>query len=340
MKTDQIIFDNFVKDLGGIYLPSNDIPNDIVLSTFLEIGNKYINEMRSIKPNLPEVKIHYVNNNSVNACAFYTESKYFIAINIGTVNSLKQMYDNIFAMNELYGNGLFDIAKRSNYSPLFMYFAMMFLIIHEYSHIRFGHCRLINHLWGNAVLNEFTSDCLINDGIFRQTLEYDADCCTIANIINRILINNIDDLTSISVQIAQCMLSCYILFKLLDNGAHSKYENYDLDELAQSTHPRSGIRQGYLLSTMFTLLQRHFSDSQIDIVADKVMEYIRKFELILNGDVNLRNLEIGIGFTQKGNEHKLKIANNWEKVRKMLEPFTHDELAPFEKISYKPNTID
>jgi hypothetical protein len=38
MKTDEIIFDNFMKGLGSIYLHSDNIPNDILLTTFLEIG--------------------------------------------------------------------------------------------------------------------------------------------------------------------------------------------------------------------------------------------------------------------------------------------------------------
>lgn len=51
-------------------------------------------------------------------------------------------------------------------------------------------------------------------------------------------------------------------------------------------------------------------------------------------------LELGIAYTNKGHEHVKIIHNNWENVRKRLEPFTHDELAPFNKLEFEAILID
>lgn len=336
------IFDTFTKSqgLGGIYLPNEEQDYDNLYITMLEASTKYIEEIRMMHPKLPKVNVYYVDNEHViNACAFKTNSEYFIAINTGVVVKLKEIFDVIFKSNKLYDNDLFRESEQNLLSPKFMYFSMMFLVCHEYSHIRFGHCDLIYHLWGTSI-SEITSNCLIDDGIFLQTLELDSDCCTIANITNRILIINKGDIQRVSDDLGQWMLSCYILFKIFDNGEHTVYENYDLDNLAKLTHPRPGMRQNYLLSNIATLLLKHFDDSEVDKIFDRVLLYIQKFESTINDFVNLKKLEIGISYTSKGNEHLIRISNNWEKVREMLEPYTHDELAPFEEVNFTPKLID
>ena len=341
MNEKERIFDDFMKTEGGIYLPTGKHEYDDLLVGILEASNKYISEIRTMNPGLPDANIYYVNNeHEINACAFKSNSDYFIAINTGAVLELKRVFDTIFDSNKLYDNDLFHENEQESYSPKFLYFSMMFLVVHEYSHIRFGHCDLIYQLWGNSSISELTSNCLIDDGIFRQTLEFDSDCCTIANITNRVLIINTENTDKVTDDLGQWMLSCYVLFKILDGGRHAKYENYDLDNLAKVTHPRAGMRQNYLLANIATLLLKHFSESDVDEIIGKVFQYILKFELSLSESLDFKKIELGISYTQKGNEHFKKISNNWGTVREMLMPYTHDELAPFEEVNFTPKFID
>lgn len=333
-------FDNFMKSEGGIYLPTGNHEEDQILDAILISATRYIEEIRMMNPKLPKANIYYVNNNSINACAFKLNSEYFIAINTGAVLNIKMIFDTIFNSGKLYESGLIKKAEASNYSPKFVYFAMMFLVVHEYSHIRFGHCDLIEHLWGKSSISELTSNNLINDGIFRQTLEYDADCCTIANITNRLLMIYGDDVENISEDIGQWMLACYILFKVFDGGNHTTYDQFDLDGLAKSSHPRPGMRQDYLMKTIVTLLISHFSEQEVDSIMIKVFGYLKIFEESLQNVFDLKQIEMGVSYTKKGDEHLITIANNWEKVRGMLEPYTHDNLAPFEKLEKSSYHID
>lgn len=333
-------FNRAVKDIGGIYIPNKDTEEDQLLQVMLYICNEYIRELSILHSQIPKVNVYYINDRrNINACAFLFEDEYFIGINIASVIKLKEVFDMVFEIEKIYDGHIFNKDNNALDSVEVMYFAMMFLTGHEYSHIRFGHCALINHLFGNKI-NEITSNCLIDDGIFRQTLEFDADCCTIANLTNRILLksNNIDEL---SKGIGRCMLACYILFKVFDNGEHMNYENYDLDTLACSTHPRPGIRQYYLGANICTVLYNHFPKYDVDKITNTMLDHIKIFENSLNEVISLRNIEMGVSYTQKGVEHINRIHNNWGDVRKMLLDFTHDELAPYEPLNFEPIlTID
>ncbi|PFL21652.1 hypothetical protein COJ07_10210 [Bacillus cereus] len=340
MNQKEKIFDECMISEGGIYLPTGANEHDDLYLTMLAEVTQFIEQIRVMNPKLPKVNIYYVDNEHViNACAFKSDSEYFIAINTAAVIELKRVYDMIFESDKLYDGEFVNKSEQHAYSNKFLYFSLMFLAVHEYSHIRYGHCDLIYNLWGRSI-TELTSNCLIDDGIFRQTLELDADCCTIANITNRVLMINNRDINKISEELGQWMLSCYILFKIFDDGRHSMYQDYDLDSLAQSTHPRPGIRQNYLIANISTVLLKHLKYSEADTIIGKILSYIVKFEETLNDIVVLRNLELGVSYTIKGNEHLKRISNNWETVRIMLEPYTHDELAPSKAVNFTPEFID
>lgn len=341
MVNEEVIFDNFMKGYGGIYIPSSRSVQDIFLSGMLDVMRQHIASVRHSKPSLPEVSIYYVDNMGINACAFLADSKYFIAINIGAVMQLQEVFEKITLSDKLYDNKIFLTCNKNIYGPKLLYFGMIFLVMHEYSHIRFGHSGLINYLYGDSI-TEMMRDCLINDGIFRQTLEYDADNCAIANLINRILLcgNSETSFNEISEDIGLCSLATYIIFRLFDEGKHRNYENYDLDELSKSTHPRPGIRMNYIMANICSILDIYYNDKQVAQIAQKMIDYIRVFEEALNKEISIYKLEIGIAYTQKGNEHVKRIHNNWEHVRKQLEPYTHDELAHFEKLEFESILID
>ena len=42
-------------------------------------------------------------------------------------------------------------------------------------------------------------------------------------------------------------------------------------------------------------------------------------------------MELGIAYTKKGSQHLRGIHNNWDNVRRLLQPFTKDTLAEFEE---------
>lgn len=341
MTIEEKIFDDFVKDDGGIYIP-NSSNYDMLLNSILDISRRYIEEVRIMRPNLPEVNIYYINDTTVNASAFISENKYFIGINIGTVITLQDIFEKIASSDKSYENKLFSLDNKDIIGPNLLYYSMIFLVMHEYSHIRFGHCRLINHLYGESLV-EIMKDALVNDGIFRQTLEYDADNCAIANLINRILlVNNFNEnsFDKIKDEIGKCSFACYIIFKIFDGGKHKKYENYELDQLAKSTHPRPGIRMNYIMANICSVLYNNFSDDEVVQVSEIMVNYIRTFEQIFDKNISLENLEIGIAYTNKGNQHVKIIHNNWENVRSKLEKFTHDELAPFKKLEFESIIID
>lgn len=338
MTNEQKIFNEAMSEIGGIYIPLGRFELDPVLNAMLDVVKQHLEVTNALNKHLPKVNVFYANNMNINACAFKAENQYFISINVGTVIRLKEIFDKI-VNNKKIADEVFEKNNVLYNSATLLYFAMIFLIAHEHSHIRFGHCDLINHLWSNSevnFLNEATSNCLVKDGIFRQTLEYDADCCAIANVINRQIMSkdyHNRKFEDFSKAIGLCSLSCYILFKIFDNGEHSNYENYKLDELSKSTHPRPGIRIDYIMGNIATLLLKYYDNKEVNKIIDKVFENIKTFEMLFNNEIDIKKLEIGIAYTKKGREHMETIHNNWKEVSKLLEPFTNDGLAEFE--SYK-----
>lgn len=339
MNDKEKIFDNYIKREGGIYLPTGDNDFELLYSTILDSSQKFIEDIRKLNPDSPPVNIYFINSEELNACAFTSDSEYFIGINKGVVVKLKMIFDTIFSSDKIFNNTKFTKSLADSYSPMFLYYTTIFLTIHEYSHIRFRHCDLINQLWGDRI-SELTSNATINDGMFRQTLEYDADCCTITDISYSVLRISKGDTSKISKEIGQWMLSCYILFKIFNNNEYTHYENYNLDSLENSTHPRPGLRQHYLLANIATILMKHFEETLVSEIIQEIMDYIELFEGTLNDQYDLKKMEMGIAYTQKGSEHLTRIANNWKDIRAMLEPYTHVKLAHFEKVDFVNNIND
>lgn len=346
MTNEQEIFNYAMQSQGGIYIPSGRLEIDTVLESMLEVITEHIKVTNELNKHLPNVNIFYTNNMSINACAFKINNQYFISINVGAVIRLKEIFDNI-VLNNIITEKIFNNQDVLINSSELLYFAMIFLIAHENSHIRFGHCDLINHLfWDKETkfLMEATSNCLANDGLFRQTLEYDADCCAIANLINRQLMSrdyHNRDFNEFSHGVSLCTLACYILFKIFDNGEHINYDNYDLDNLENSTHPQPGLRMNYIVVNILSILSQYYKDNEINAILDKIWEYILIFERINNKELKSDNLCITIGNTRKGSEHIRRVHNNWENVRKMLLPFSHDKLADFiEDTGWNKKIID
>ena len=340
MNENQIKFDKFVKDNGGIYIPESDSEVDILLRTMLVVGEKYTSEISNQKTQLPKANIYYINDwENINACAFVYQDEHFIGINVAAVLQLKDVFDMIFESDKIYENGFFVKDKKIIYSPLFLYFSVMFLVGHEYSHIRFGHCNLLMELYGTGI-SEISGDALLYDGLFSQTLEYDADCCTIANLTNRLLYKANKNLDVLAEDLSFCMLACYIMFKIFDNGKHTRFEDYQLEDLVKSTHPRPGLRQHYLAANISTILFKNLSMSQADFVINQIVEVIKYFELTLSETVKLGNLEMGIAYTEKGSRHLNLIHNNWKYVRELLMKHSYDQLAPYEELQIIHKLID
>lgn len=336
MTDEEKIFNAAIREQGGIYIPEGRFELDPILITMLDVVRQYLEVTISLNPNLPKANIFYSNNMTINACAFKVQNQYFIAINVGTVIRLKEIFDNIVA-NKKNSKEIFKNENMTVNSATLLYFAMVFLAAHEYSHIRFGHCDLISHLAGHdniTFLNEAMSNDLVQNGLFRQTLEYDADCCAIANSINRLLMAKDYHNKSFNETmhgISLCNLSCYILFKIFDNGLHKNYNNYDLDNLKNDSHPRPGLRINYIMGNISSLLYKYYSEENLKLILDKMLEYIKLYEKIFDENIDIKNMELGIAYTKKGSQHLREIHNNWENVREMLLPFTNDGLADFEE---------
>lgn len=336
MTDEEKIFNHAMREQGGIYIPRGSFELDPILMSMLDVVKQYLEVTINLSPNLPKANIFYANNMSINACAFKVQSQYFIAVNVGTVIRLKEIFDNIVA-NKKVSNEIFKNENITVNSATFLYFAMVFLVAHEYSHIRFGHCDLITHLAGHddiAFLNEAMSNDLVQNGLFRQTLEYDADCCAIANSINRLLMakdyhnKSFDEIIH---EISLCNLSCYILFKIFDNGKHQNYNDYDLDNLKNDSHPRPGLRINYIMGNISSLLYKYYNEEKLGLILDNMLKYITLYEKIYDKNINIKNMELGIAYTKKGSQHLRGIHNNWDNVRRLLQPFTKDTLAEFEE---------
>lgn len=219
-----------------------------------------------------------------------------------------------------------------------------FLSMHEFFHINNGHCDLSKKL-GIYELCEASSDIDTEYAMIIQTLEYDADCCAIASLVNeelrmyQMMFNNMQmgnfsgSVNSIIQFLSSTLIGIYIFHSWI-NGAYY-YDNFTATEesLENMTHPLPGLRINYIALMALQVIESKgfFTEEDIKQIVDRTFNalicFIKSFKEVTNPKfIGIINTEIGI-------KHLQKVHDNWEQVRDLLEVH-YTNLAPYKKFDY------
>ena len=292
----------------------------------------------------PHINVCCINSIDPNAFATKFEEEYYIGIFKGLQIYFKErlkdfVEDESFECIPEIGMVMPQIIHKKLYEN-----CIKFLGFHEFFHINNGHCDLSNEI-GISELCETENNTSTQNKMIMQTLEYDADCCAIAALVNEelrtyqmVFINTgIGNFSCIIDSLIQFLSSTLISLYIFHNWINAAYyENMDIRKLKleEKTHPIPGLRINYILLNAFCVIgnSRVFSEKEIDEIAERTINslftFIKKFKDVSNPVfLNIINTEEGIN-------HLQKIHDNWESVRKMLKVH-YLKLAPYEKVDCK-----
>lgn len=259
--------------------------------------------------------------------AFVTKNnfEYLFGISIGTFDELKKWFKMCFSNDKTYNALKLERESGSYYIQYTYRKALEFLLLHEYIHMKDGHCDIPENQ--EKLIFEQSESISREEAIFSQTLEFDADNWAVAHCTVKIIDEDISDEEK-NEKLKLLMFSVYTIFKKF-----SEYDEYDFhgfmkDELLKYTHPAAWIRYRYIASTILTNILE-LAQEHKDILEKDLVNIIMDFESqVLNISESTEKMYAG-AHTLKGTEHLLLLYNSWNEVADKLEKYSYDTLIRF-----------
>ncbi len=334
MKYNERIFDQIVSCFGGIYKPTTDTESDRIIQVLIDyiIPDFIAKNVERVGGKPLDVQICCVDNVTVNAFATVKNNEYLIAICKGTITTLRSLLD---VLDLKIGKKL--VSHRHKHGDIeslavFLHYStLQFLGCHEYFHLANGHCELANYL-EMGIIEEMTGDTLVNEGLFLQTLEYDADCASVSVVIGAAITRSLnDDLNTLDKKadyVSSAVLGIYFTIRVF--WSLSKTSILDFDK---STHPHPSIRLRYCLETVLALLEKFYNAEDANCIMDKIISNILLIEDELGAQNEAFPKILRESYTPLATKHLIKIINNRIDVAEKLKPFSHRKLEVSSKLN-------
>lgn len=292
----------------------------------------------------PYINVCCINSLTPNAFATKLDNEYYIGIFKGLLIYFKEHLKD-FVEDEAFG----EIPEIGMVVPYVIHQKLYencikFLSFHEFFHINNGHCDLSTSI-GVTELCEMESGIKSNNNMIIQTLEYDADCCAIAALVNEELrfyqttfinlgVGNFSCIINSLVQYLSSILISLYIFHNWINAAY--YEGIDINKetLEDKTHPIPGLRIHYIILNMFSVLEKWkvFNEEEMRKIHERTINsfftFVNKFRDVSN-PLFLKSI-----IKKDGLDHIQKVHDNWKDVRKLLKN-NYSNLAPYSEFKYR-----
>lgn len=256
--------------------------------------------------------------------AFVTKygMEYILGISTGAFAELKSWFKMCFMNDEIYNVLKLEKEKGEYYTRYAYRKAWEFLVLHEYTHMKNGHCDVPEN--EKKLIYEQSKKLSREEAIFSQTLEFDADNWAVAQCVVKILEENITAEEK-NEKLKLLVFAIYTIFKKFSEYDKYTFETFMNEDLLQSSHPAAWIRYRYMMATIFTnILDSSHGDEKIlekDLV-NVIMDFERQ---VLNIKDSTELMFIG-AHTKKGTEHLMLLCDSWNKVADKLEKYAYDTL--------------
>lgn len=301
-----------------------------VVNQGLDIIRDFLNEVdeRTQIKDIPYRVVAYecdeINGFSIKQCG-----EYIMGISMKAFDELYNWFNMWFSCEETYNVFGLDKQERETYIQKAYEYSLRFLIAHEYSHVKNGHCDLPEN--EERFIFEQSQEIKKENALFRQVLEDDADSCAMICCINQILCEYSSD-NGLKEEMKMLAFSVYSIFKKF-----SQYEKYDFDkfvkeDLLKYDHANAGIRFVVTQYVQMTVLLNVFEEKAAVDLCGETIGNIMSFERDVLAIESIKDKLFAIAFTEKGDQHIVNLHNSWEHVRKKLEPYTHCGLAESETV--------
>lgn len=367
MDINDLKFNYVFKEKGGIFDP------DTTKNIFFENIKNTIERRRAFfldsYPSLPPIHGGFIQNLSLNAMATYYKNEYFIGVNLGTYLLMYDMFEKIFASNNLltnYGDAsketagkltlnaiaqsnqieydinstnLFKIinTERRYLASRYTEWALKFLIDHEFCHIIRGHLGYVGKKYSNQYWVELTDkNSFSNEEMFIfQTLEMDADSFATnrALIDATALVDRYNELSNSDKMVfidTETFLMHWI-FVIYSVFRLFGITDFKENDVNKSSHPPPSIRMHMVLINIESILENNGIDKvEIEKQTTKNFETILIAENAFTSITYHKDLKkVFFNNYNLALDYVLNLLNNWNNVRPLIEPFAFGPLPPF-----------
>ena len=297
--------------------------------------------------NHPYINVVLNDSKEIKACAYKEKDKYFIEINTGVFPEIREHIHSIVTRKAFERvKGIGHIVP-SMVEHLLVEDCYTYLCFHEFFHITNGHCDLITKLQMDR-LNEVSDKIGETPELIRQTLEYDADCCAIASMVNEQLrvagmVNNQLGLNaristgSLAQTISHILISIFILNSLFYEE-FKKFSHCTLEEtidlVERLYHPLPGMRVMYMLLNIDCTIGQcgmYSPEERMEIFEEmfaSLKSFVHEYKDVIHSEF------LSVAIDVKGIAHLQRIHDNWEKVMNEI-PVSYSKLAPYMKFDYE-----
>ena len=362
MNEKEKIFNDNTQKYGGIFLDYTSEEGKYIEKRLEEVSkkiNEYYNDKKAVyftpegvksviiknkNPDAskyhPYINVYCVNDdNEINAFAKKIDQEYYVGI-------LKPVFDKLsthiedYVMDEEFSN-IPEIGKTKAdiMVKVMTEYCMDYLIFHEFFHIINGHCDYGQILGINELCEVSEEYC--ENSMIRQTLEYDADCCAIASIVNEFFRNSVVtipgmhemvgrvSIDSVIQFIGGLLVAIYIITSWMNMVRYTIVEMKE-ERLEKMTHPLPGMRVLYMWATVSTVLSRvpFYNKKEKDEIIERslntVFDFIDRFKWMAYPGYLKQSLDTA------SLKHIQKVHDNWKEVREKL-TIHYGGLAPYEE---------
>lgn len=221
----------------------------------------------------------------INGFSIKQGGEYIIAISLGTFHELYKWFLTWFSCDKTYESLRLDKNEKEEYIQKAYEYSIRFLIAHEYYHVKNGHCDLPEN--EEQFIFERSWKIEKENALFKQVLEYDADCCAMACCINHILYKYmIIDILRQKIQIQ--LFAVYSIFKMFSEYEEYDFDNFIEDDLFKYDHPNAGLRFVVTESVMGTIINSIFKEKDAIELCEKNITNIIAFEKEVLGVSNIK----------------------------------------------------
>ena len=272
---------------------------------------------------LVECDVYVFESNEINAFSSKIVGGYAIALSsgmfLGFNAELESYLKNEDIRRYFYGKKV-NIKK---HVEKIIDYILLYTVLHENYHILNGHCDTY-YSQGKAMV-----ECLVKGNPernrFNQILELDADFCAIRSLMYLIKERKFEDEDE-KIEFIIMGFSLYYIFLKFQEAC---YENMHTlcEDMSLYSHPPASTRIVYVFTVMSMYLETNYSNKydyfkELDSLSELCIYFDRIYYDSETMDLTL----IAFAYTKKGLDYLEGLHNEWNEVKKLLEPNAYIKL--------------
>ena len=321
---DKSHFNSVFQKFGSICIPTDDMEGSLI-SIYLKEFKKILLGLKQIYSNMPDIEVNFIDGEYLSAHAAIHEGKYYIAIEKGALNIMRDVFMRMLANPTIFpllGDvskeievdkidtaqveshlkfQLRDIdtlfpknGKRALVSFQMLHAAMSQLFLHEIAHLIRGHYKWL-------ILEDNIKSC---HPLIRQSMEVDADRFGINLLLNQMKLK--DEQTEVDLE-SEIFIWAFALTTMLN--LIPKIESMSETD----TTPPFAVR--YRLTTVEAVYRVFESHKKIDKIKEAIYRAKKMSQYAFSKiQTDVPYTHFNMAKSQDTTNHYIKINNAWNNI--------------------------